>query len=120
MSAQRHNYRGRPVSWISVVLILTGFALGGIALTVSSWVLFSVGAGIVVVGGVLALATDIFQDVLLDPLHQDQADVHVSPIRGVVSADSPPEVDPTFPGQAPEVTPDREGTEVPKRTQEEE
>lgn len=96
--------RGRPVSWLSVVLMLTGFAAGGIALTLSNWWLFWTGGGVVLVGALLAVATDIFRDVLLDPLHQDQADPHVSPVHGVVASDTPAEVEPTLPGHGPQVT----------------
>src|SRR5690606_32477737 len=31
------RYRGRPVSWMAVVIILTGFTLGGLGLVVDRW-----------------------------------------------------------------------------------
>lgn len=99
----RSPSRGRPVSWISVTIMLGGFLLGGVALTLGQWWLFLTGGGIVVVGGLLAVATDIFSDVMLDPIHQSHADSHLSPIKGVVSAEAPDEVDPSLPGHAPDI-----------------
>jgi hypothetical protein len=56
-------HHGRPSSWVAVTVIVVGFILGGIALTVGpSWVLFWVGAAIVVVGGIMAAATRIMDD----------------------------------------------------------
>ena len=65
------RYRGRPVSWMAVVIILTGFTLGGLGLVVDRWWLFWAGVGVVVLGGILAIAIDIFADVELDHLHSD-------------------------------------------------
>jgi hypothetical protein len=60
------TYHGRPVSWVAVSLIMAGFLAGGLALIFGhhgpTWWLFWVGAGMAVVGALLALATDIFED----------------------------------------------------------
>lgn len=86
--AEGGHSRGRAVSWLAVVIILAGFTLGGFALVLGLWWLFWVAFGIVVVGGIIAVAVDIFADVQLDPLHQGGADAHVSPVRGEIAGDS--------------------------------
>lgn len=96
------RYRGRPVSWLAVVIILAGFTLGGIALIVSNWVMFWVAVGVVVVGGILAVAIDIFADVELDHLHGEDGEPHVSPIRHEVAGgttDEPGELESATPAE---------------------
>ena len=62
-SYEHEEYHGRPVSWVVTVLVVIGFILGGIALCVGpSWVLFWVGAGIVVLAGIMGAAVRIFDD----------------------------------------------------------
>jgi hypothetical protein len=57
------EYHGRPVSWVVTVLVVIGFILGGIGLCIGpSWVLFWVGAGIVVLAGIMGAAVRIFDD----------------------------------------------------------
>ncbi len=56
-------YHGRPVSWIAVSIVMVGFLVGGLALVFGpTWVPFWIGVGLVAVGGLLALATNIFED----------------------------------------------------------
>ena len=56
-------HHGRPASWVAVTVIIIGFVIGGIALPVGpNWVLFSIGAAIVVVGGIMGAATRIMDD----------------------------------------------------------
>ena len=56
-------HHGRPASWVAVSIIIVGFIIGGIALTVGpTWWLFWVGAGIVVLGGLMGAAVHIFDD----------------------------------------------------------
>lgn len=98
------RYRGRAVSWVAVVIILIGFTLGGVALILSNWLFFWISVGVVVVGGIFAVAVDIFADVELDPLHQPDAEDHVSPIHGTVTESSPDSLEPTVPGDAPDVS----------------
>jgi hypothetical protein len=51
------------VSWVAVSLVMVGFLAGGLALVFGpTWVVFWIGAGLAVVGGLLALATNIFED----------------------------------------------------------
>lgn len=61
-----HNqaaFHGRPVSWVAVSLIMAGFVVGGLGLVLGPvWVVFWIGAALSVVGGLLAMATDIFED----------------------------------------------------------
>ncbi len=56
-------FHGRRVSWVAVSIIMVGFLVGGLALIFGPlWWLFWVGIGVVVVGGLIALSTDIFED----------------------------------------------------------
>jgi hypothetical protein len=56
-------HHGRPVSWVSVSIIFVGFIIGGIALIVGpTWWLLWVGAAVAVIGGILGMATGIFND----------------------------------------------------------
>ena len=62
-SYHHEEYHGRPVSWVVSTLVVIGFVLGGIALCIGpSWVLFWVGAGIVVLAGIMGAAVHIFDD----------------------------------------------------------
>jgi hypothetical protein len=56
-------HHGRPASWVAVSIIIIGFCVGGIALPIGpTWWLFWVGAAIVVIGGIMAMATHILDD----------------------------------------------------------
>jgi hypothetical protein len=56
-------FHGRAVSWVAVSIVMAGFVVGGLGLVIGpSWVAFWVGVGMAVVGGLLALATNIFED----------------------------------------------------------
>jgi hypothetical protein len=58
-----HPFHGRPVSWVAVSTIVAGFVAGGLGLIIGpTWWLFWVGLGLAAVGGLLALATKIFDD----------------------------------------------------------
>jgi hypothetical protein len=57
------SHHGRPVSWVAVSLIMAAFLIGGLALVFGPvWWLFWVSVGLAAVGGLLALATNIFND----------------------------------------------------------
>jgi hypothetical protein len=57
------SFHGRPVSWVAVSIIMAGFVAGGLGLVFGpTWWLFWAGAGAATVGGLLALATHIFDD----------------------------------------------------------
>ena len=61
--AAAESHHGRPISWIAISVIIVGFVVGGIAMVPHpTWWLFWVGAGVAAVGGLLALATNIFED----------------------------------------------------------
>jgi len=50
-----------------VAVIFIGFIVGGVALAMGpNWPVFFVGAGIVVLGGIIAFAVDIMSDVVVD------------------------------------------------------
>jgi hypothetical protein len=56
-------FHGRAVSWVAVSVIVVGFVTGGLGLVFGpTWVAFWVGVGLVLVGGLLALATNITDD----------------------------------------------------------
>ena len=62
-SYEHEEFHGRPASWVVSALVILGFTLGGIALCIGpSWVLFWVGAGIVVLAGIMGAAVRIFDD----------------------------------------------------------
>jgi hypothetical protein len=57
------GHHGRPASWVAVSIIIVGFIVGGVAMVPEPrWWIFWVGAGIVVVGGIVAAAIRIFDD----------------------------------------------------------
>lgn len=56
-------FHGRPVSWVAVSIIMAGFLAGGLGLVFGpTWLVVYLGAGVAVVGGLLALGTHIFDD----------------------------------------------------------
>lgn len=62
-SAAHESFHGRPVSWVSVGIIIVGFIIGGIGMVVGpTWWLVWAGGAVVVVGGILGLATGIVND----------------------------------------------------------
>ena len=50
-------------SWIACLVIVAGFALGGVAMIIWNWPMFWIGVAIVVVGCVFARAVNIMEDV---------------------------------------------------------
>ena len=56
-------FHGRPVSWVAVSIIMAGFLIGCLSLVFGTiWWLFWTGAGLVIIGSLLAAATNIFED----------------------------------------------------------
>ncbi len=56
-------HHGRPVSWVAVSIMMAAFLIGGFGLVLGpTWWLFWAGAAMCAVGGLLALATHIFED----------------------------------------------------------
>ncbi len=59
-------FHGRRVSWVAVSIITVGFLVGGLALIIGShgptWWLFWVGVGLAVLGVLVTLATNTFED----------------------------------------------------------
>ncbi|MCF6474192.1 hypothetical protein FAF44_38310 [Nonomuraea sp. MG754425] len=60
------NHAGRASSWLAVTVMLVGTVVAGFGLTAANWTLVWVGAGVFVVGGILALVFDILTDVVID------------------------------------------------------
>jgi hypothetical protein len=57
------SFHGRAVSWTAVVIIMIGFTVGGLALVFGpTWWLFWASAALAAIGGLLALAINIFED----------------------------------------------------------
>lgn len=65
-SAHGAGHGGRPSSWVAVSVIFIGFLIGGLAIPLESWALGAAGAGLIVVGGIVALVVDVMSDVVLD------------------------------------------------------
>jgi hypothetical protein len=56
-------FHGRPVSWVAVSIIVAGFVCGGLALIVGpTWWAFWLGIGLAVLGLLVAMAINIFDD----------------------------------------------------------
>jgi hypothetical protein len=60
------SFHGRRVSWVSISVVIAGFLIGGFALIFSdhghSWWLFWTGTGVAVVGLLMMIFTNTFQD----------------------------------------------------------
>jgi hypothetical protein len=57
------SHHGRPVSWVAVSTMMAAFLVGGLGLILGPiWWLFWLGVAMCAVGGLLALATNIFDD----------------------------------------------------------
>jgi fatty acid desaturase len=50
-------------SWLACLVIIAGFAIGGIAMVIWNWPMFWVGVGVTVLGCVMARAVHIMDDV---------------------------------------------------------
>ena len=63
-SEKRYSHCGRPSSWIAVTLMILGFLVGGVGLTLGppQWAVVIGGAVIFAIGGIIAYAIDIFKD----------------------------------------------------------
>jgi len=60
---EHEGHHGRPASWVAVSIIIIGFTVSGVAMVIGpSWWLFWTGAGIVVIGGIMALSAHILDD----------------------------------------------------------
>ena len=56
-------HHGRPISWVAVTIIVIGFVAGGLALIFGpTWPVFWAGVGVAALGGIIALASGIFND----------------------------------------------------------
>ncbi|MER6505223.1 HGxxPAAW family protein [Nonomuraea sp. NPDC001636] len=60
------SHGGRASSWLAVTVMVVGTIVAGFGLTADNWTLVWIGAGLFVVGGILALVFDIFTDVVID------------------------------------------------------
>lgn len=56
------SFHGRKISWFAVSLIMLAFLIGGLALVFAVWWLFWASIGLAVVGLLLSLAVNTFDD----------------------------------------------------------
>ncbi|HEX9066089.1 MAG TPA: hypothetical protein VF843_13360 [Streptosporangiaceae bacterium] len=61
------SYHGRAVSWAAVTIMVIGFVVGGLGLVIGGhggpvWWMFWAGGGIAVLGLLVSLATNTFED----------------------------------------------------------
>lgn len=57
------DFHGKAMSWVAVTIVIAGFLAGGLALCFGPvWWAFWLGVALAVVGGLLGLATNIFDD----------------------------------------------------------
>lgn len=81
----QNSHAGRPSSWLAVIVIWIGFGVGGAALVPHpKWLLFWVGCGLVVVGGIIAAAVHIFDDVIMDGPRVAPEERHPSEMKGTI------------------------------------
>ena len=89
----QNSHAGRASSWLAVIVIWIGFGVGGAAMVPEpKWWLFWVGVGIVAVGGVIALAVRIFDDVIMDGPRAVPEERHHSELTGGRGGPSTPEI----------------------------
>ena len=50
-------------SWIACLVIIAGFAVGGVALIIWNWPMFWIGVGVIVIGCIMGRAVGIMEDV---------------------------------------------------------
>ena len=59
-------FHGRTVSWVAISIIMAGFLTGGLSLIFGShgptWLVFWIGAGLAVLGLLVMIATNTFED----------------------------------------------------------
>lgn len=53
MSGEHDNHGSTPAAWTAVVIITIAFAVGTLGVMLGNWVMFWVGAGLVVLGAVV-------------------------------------------------------------------
>ncbi len=61
------SFHGRTVSWVAVAIMVVGFLVGGVGLIAGGhggpiWWMFWTGGGIAVLGLLVSLATNMFED----------------------------------------------------------
>jgi hypothetical protein len=60
------SFHGRRISWIAVCVVTAGFLIGGLSLIFGhhgpTWWLFWTGAGVAVLGVLMTIVTNTFQD----------------------------------------------------------
>src|SRR3954470_1024474 len=78
-----NSHAGRPGSWLAVIVIWIGFGVGGAAMVAGpAWWLFWTGVGIAALGGIIALAVHIFDDVIVDAPRTVPEEPHHSRVSG--------------------------------------
>ncbi|WP_141921703.1 hypothetical protein [Haloactinospora alba] len=86
--APTNSHRGRFGSWVAVAFLFVGFTVGGVSLaTGPAWWLLAVGGGLMLVGAVLCVITDIFTDVVLDDPRHESEEPHSTPLHRIKQYD---------------------------------
>jgi hypothetical protein len=89
----QNSHAGRASSWLAVIVIWIGFGVGGAALVPHpKWWLFWIGLGIVAVGGIIAAAVHIFDDVIMDGPRVEPEERHHSELAAGRGEGSGPEI----------------------------
>ncbi|RCV55707.1 hypothetical protein [Marinitenerispora sediminis] len=88
MWAPTNSHRGRPGSWVAVVLIVVGFVLAALSLVLGpNWWLLGAGVAAMALGGLVCLAADIFTDVVLDDPRYEDEEPHSTPLHRIKRRD---------------------------------
>lgn len=75
--APTSHHRGRPGSWAAVAVLLVGLVTCAAGLVLGPpWIVLGLGILVVVAGGVVALAVDVWGDVVLDRPRREPEEPH--------------------------------------------
>ncbi len=55
MSEEHDNHGQTPAAWTASIVVMIAFFVGTLGLVLGQWIMFWIGAGLVVLGGVLGL-----------------------------------------------------------------
>jgi hypothetical protein len=89
----QNSHGGRASSWLAVSVMWIGFIVGGVAFVPHlRWWLFWIGVGIVAVGGIIAAAVRIFDDVIMDGTREMDEERHHSELTGGRGSAGGPEI----------------------------
>nr|WP_159940895.1 MULTISPECIES: DoxX family protein [unclassified Nocardiopsis] len=86
--APSSSHRGRPSSWVAVLLACAGFIAGGVGIVLGMSVPLLVIGGVLLVAAVtVALAFDMMGDVVLDSPRVESEEPHGTPLHRIKETD---------------------------------